>query len=453
MERNNSLFFGVLLVALLWSVAIAYVGGRFTYTSLDQDVGMIAFHETAHNLVIIGSFGTVDNLFAGYFRRPPAYALLLALVYSVFGEKLWAVWGLHLALWMLVLFVLWRVSTRFLEGPYTLLPPLLLGFWWGASAQVFIMNPEIFAMLLMLCFIYFTLRYGEEKKILLLLFAGIFLAILVLIKPIFLYFVPLALMVLFAQYCIRFSHGIMFLAPIIVLVGSWMAYSYRVFGTYELASGALTIMRRADDVNMSGERIRAFIVATFLGDFNADRIYPGYADDPEPVTAESVARERAYIENGWTKGKANEAERQERTYETAKELILSNPIKFLALTPIYAIRLHMPVNHHGESMGHTFAGSDRGLSQNTKTLILSVIFIAWYMFIALVWWSYVKRIKAWKQWGIILLIIPYLIVIYALVSHSETRYLLPVMPFYFLLFSSFIVPILKRQFAKGYAQT
>ena len=121
-----------------------------------------------------------------------------------------------------------------------------------------------------------------------------------------------------------------------------------------------------------------------------------------------------------------------------------HPLQYILLTPVYALRLHMPVNLRGEGMDHTFAGSSVPSYQNLKSLILGGIFLVWYAFIAAVFWNYVNRIKDWQSWGVILALIPYSVVMYALISHSEARYLLPVMPFYFLLFSTFVVSLYKR---------
>ncbi|HEY4497150.1 MAG TPA: hypothetical protein VJC20_00105 [Candidatus Paceibacterota bacterium] len=305
------------------------------------------------------------------------------------------------------------------------------------------MNPEVFAMLAVLLFVYFALCYGKDRSAKFLFLEGLALAVLILTKPIFLYFVPIALALQYFQYRVNFTRAVLYMLPVLVLVGSWSLYSYRVFGTYELASGALTIMRRADDVEMSGKRIRAFIVATFFGDFNADRLYPGYAADPEPVTKASVAREHDYLTK-WERGKANEADLQRAVYAEAKNFILMHPLQYILLTPVYALRLHMPVNLRGEGMDHTFAGSSVPSYQNLKSLILGGIFLVWYAFIAAVFWNYVNRIKDWQSWGVILALIPYSVVMYALISHSEARYLLPVMPFYFLLFSTFVVSLYKR---------
>src|SRR3989344_6263389 len=99
MKKEFAFFLCILAVSIIASFLVAFLGGRFKYHSLAEDVGMVAFQETAHNLLVSSSFGTKDNLFAGYFRRPPAYAILLAASYFVFGEHLWVVWILHLILW------------------------------------------------------------------------------------------------------------------------------------------------------------------------------------------------------------------------------------------------------------------------------------------------------------------------------------------------------------------
>ena len=163
----------------------------------------------------------------------------------------------------------------------------------------------------------------------------------------------------------------------------------------------------------------------------------------ESVLKTGVSEFKIAVKEPAKEGKANEADLQRAMYTEAKGLIWSHPLKYIALTPVYAIRLHMPVNLKGEGMDHTFAGSGASY-QNLKSLILGGIFIAWYALMAIVFWSYLKKIKDWPEWGLILIVIPYVVVMYALVSHAETRYLLPVAPLYFLFFSVWMEPFLKR---------
>ncbi len=231
------------------------------------------------------------------------------------------------------------------------------------------------------------------------------------------------------------------------LAGMWSYYNYKLLGTPQLASGGLTLMRRADDVDMTSERTLAFAVASAFGDLVADKFFPGYAAAPEPYTALSSAREKNYYRRQLP-SKENELALQQEQYAAARELIYAHPAKFLLTGFIYLLRLNSPVNHRGVELIHTFVGTRGSIPESAKVGFLIAAHGVWLVFAGIVIYASVRSLKNWKKISIMLFLILYVNGTYALLTHAEARYILPVLPFYFLLFALFLTPFLERKYVK-----
>jgi len=83
---------------------------------------------------------------------------------------------------------------------------------------------------------------------------------------------------------------------------------------------------------------------------------------------------------------------------------------------------------------HLFVGTKNYIPAVLKILILLSIRIIWYAFLAILLYGMIKHIKEWQTWGIISMLIIYYNVMYVFLTHSEVRYALMIMPFYFLFF-------------------
>ncbi|MEK9166522.1 MAG: glycosyltransferase family 39 protein, partial [Patescibacteria group bacterium] len=415
-------------------------------------------------------FHAEDSLFFGPFQKGPGYPLFLAGIFETVGESAVLVWLGHIALWICSLWLLWKISQRFLKGRLSLLPPLFLGFYWGAAVYVIDINSDLLALFLVLLLVYASIKYQEEKKFALILVAAFSLGFLILVKPITLYFTPIyaALLYLGVRHPSThpstinsevglpnrernygsptpvMRHLLVFLAIVGILAGSWSYYNYKLIGTPQLASGGLTLMRRADDVNMSAERIGAFTLASAFGDYIADKFFPGYAAAPEPYTAFSSAREKNYYRRQLP-SKKNELVLQQEQYAEARKLIAAHPVKFVFSSLIYVLRLNNPVNHRSVELIHTFVGTRGGIPEFVKIGFLVSAHLAWLIFVGTVIYMLFRSLKDWRNRGIILFLILYFNGMYALLTHAEARYILPVIPFYFLLLALFLAPFLERK--------
>ena len=451
-RRNAFIFVCITAFSLLVGIMLGVWNGRFILHDFSDDAGIMAYHETASMLLHMGSLHGPDSLFFETHRRPPGYPLLLALTYAVIGERLWSIWILHLTLWIGILFFLWRISARFFVGIYALAPILLFGAWWGGLSHLFAVNAEIAALFFMVLFVWSFFRYQETKFLRLAIAQSLGLAMLILIKPIFLYSLPFVAFFFLLQNGVHrrvLSHGLIGATVIIFAVGGWSLYSYYTVGTFQISSNAVTLLRRADDVHLSFARLKAFTLASLAGDLTADFVSPGYADNPEPLNQETVAREKVFFMRRLP-DKSNDTALQEEAYQEAISLIKENPLKFILTGIPYVIRLHMPLTLEGAESAHVFVGTHMSLSPAKKIFILFLIFIPWYLFVIGVWTSIVFHLRAWRTWGLPIFLITYVTIMYALFTHAEPRYLMPVMPFYALFFAGGIYYVMRRYFPNAF---
>lgn len=435
-KRVRVLFLGILLIGVMVSIAISIVNGNISRTRLTQwgdDAGQ--YNATALSLLHNGSFHDSHSLFFGRWQKGPGYPVFLAFTYAFLGERPASVWIVHMVVWLASLVLTWRISRRFLEGEYALIPVLMLALYWGVAVSVISINSDLIALFLVLLYVWAFSRYRETPSVWFAVLQGFTIGYIVLTKPIVLYAVPvlflLFLFLAFPQKVSSVVHGVLSFVIAILMISAWSLYNYNLLGTYQLGSGALTLMHRADDVNLSGRRISAFLTASAFGDYIADKLYPGYAVGAEPFTAEADEREKKY----WAlqlPDKTNEYELQQEQYRIAYSLIGQHPIKFFLTSFIYVLRLNSPVNHRGVEMVHTFVGTKDHIPDSLKVTALVSIRFLWYVFLGAVFYAFWKVKKDWSSWGLILFLVVYFNGMYALASHAEARYIVPILPFYFL---------------------
>lgn len=435
----------ILIVGIFTSVLLGFVNGDFARASLwrDADDARI-YDDMAYALLTRHSLDDPDFRFAEPHRKSPGYPMLLALSYALIGRNAIAVWILNLSFWLASIFMLGKISVFFLRGRLALLPPFLLSLYWGAAALVMHINSDIFALFLMLLFVWLLLCYQERKLFFLLGMAAFAYAWLVITKPIMLFSIPFVSVLFFAAYGkekmkILLPHGLAALFIIIIVVGFLTAYNYRLTGTFQLATSATTLHKRADDVFMSKRRFVEFFVASAWGDYIADSLFLGYARDPEPHTHEAVARQKAYAAR-FQKNKEYNLMMQNNFNRAIIAQIRERPVKFILTSIPYLFRLNTPPNYSGVEITNMFVETHRAFSSFQKIAAIVAIRSVWYVFLSVVIYVGVRMIRKWQYFGIILLLIVYMNGAYALVSHAEARFILPIMPFYFLLLAIFFSP-------------
>lgn len=432
----------VLVIGILTGALLGLINDDFARASLWRDTNDAhIYDDMAYALLTRHSLDDPEFRFAEPHRKSPGYPLLLALSYKIIGRNAAAVWILNFLLWLASIFVLGKISAFFLRGRFALLPPLLLSLYWGAAAFITKVNSDIFALFLTLAFVWLWFLYQEKKSFFLLGMAAFACALLVITKPIMLFSIPFMGVLFFAAHRkekmkILWLHGLAAFSIIVLFVGFWMIYNYRLAGTFQLATSDSTLHKRADDVFMSQARFAAFFVASAWGDYIADRLFPGYARDPEPHTREAVARQKAHAVR-FKKDKEYDLTVRDNFNRMITGWIKERPVKFVLTSIPYFFRLNTPPDYRGVETTNMFVGTHFALSHFQKIAIIVAIRSIWYIFLGVVIYTGIRAIRRWRQFGIMLLLIVYMNGAYALVSHAEARFILPVMPFYFLLLAIF----------------
>lgn len=452
---EKRIFFVIALLGILSSCVLGVINGGIFKTKIEQwGNDAWQYNATALALVQYHTFHDPSSKFFGAFQKGPGYPLFLALIYMLFGPHPIAVFCVQLVLWVVALWLLWKISAIFLAGRWALAPPGMLAVYWGASAYIFDINSDLLALFFSLGLAWSFYWYLKDGQCTYGIAQGCFLGFLVLIKPIALYFIPVyllsAFLILgFSSKRIVFSLAVT-LSIAVVMVSWWSWYNWHLLHTPQLASGGLTLMRRADDVMMSSQRFFAFTVASLFGDLVADKMYPGYADAPEPYTAISGARERTYYARQLP-DKSNETALQKEQLSEAKLLIQQHPVKFLFTSIPYLIRLNIPVNQRGVEMIRTFVAAKDSPDVWLKIGIMLFIRIMWFSWIGVAGYGVYRALRSrlWNAWMILAFIV-YFNGMYALVSHAEARYILPVLPFYFIFFVFALHEFYKKFFPYEY---
>lgn len=428
----------ILGIALVNAVFLGYHNGEFSkHTLADYKNDPRIYNEMAITMLHTRSLVDKNFLFAEPYRKSPGYPLVLAVAYGVLGERPLSAWVLNTIFWLFSVIILWKISSRFVGGSLAYVPALFMALYWGVATFVIGITSDIFALFLVLSLVYFLSRFLDSGAVRYIFFAGVATGPLLITKPIMLYSLPF----LFVSFllprrfvskknviygCIAFSGAVLFLV-------SWMIYNYSLVGAYQLASGAATLSKRADDIYLTPRRAITFIVASAFGDYIADRISPGYANDPEPHTVESLRRQKAYARSFTRRDKERDLIIQKEFYDELFRMIRERPVRFTILAIPYLFRMNAPTNFEGVEIISLFSGTHQGVPPFMKILILILLRSLWFMFLGLVVVGMIYALKSWREWFTIIWLVIFMNGMYALVSHGEARFIIPVIPFYFLL--------------------
>lgn len=401
--------------------------------------------ERAIHLLEHGTLGDEIQPFLGGFARGPIEAGFIAIAFLLFGRTLWSVWVLQMAAFVLAVLLLYAISRRFLTGVWSMAPPLMLALFWGASLYVFNLNNEIWCLVFVLGFIYALVRYDGNESPWQLLMAGAFLSLLVLAKPIFEYFVPLAALLvtlnLSAKRNVKASlmHGAFFAAALLVILGGWHVRNILVLGTPRISAGGHALLIRAQSDIFPPKTAKGFFIAGAFGDFIADKIVPGYASTEEPRNS---ARQIFNLRRPELRRSGlSEFTTDDIFFHEAFAIIREHPIRHVAVSVPWLLRMNSPPNFTGTVLDHLFVGTHTALPNALKIMMILAIRLPWYAFVGLAWWAAARVIyNGWRRasalvWMAVLIF--YTNAIYALLAHAEVRYALVIMPFYFLFFILF----------------
>lgn len=433
----------VIVISILASVGTAWMNGLLFQTSFnDWSDDSQYYNARALSLIHTGSLGEEQ----AQFRRPPAYPLFLAAVYWAFGEHIIAVWVVQMFLFALSLILIWRISVFFLEGWHALLPPFFTGTYWGFHFYVFIIGSEILASLLLLFLLMLFFWYRDDQRAHYLLVFGVAGGILALTKPITLYLLPVLLGgMAYAHDSWKvparcFSIGLL---PIIILVGGWTLRTYALFGEVAVERSGHILYTRALYTTLSAREMGVHGVASIAGDHVADFFFPGYGANPMP---QQLGLQRISAALQLQKEGYSRIEAEQVLLRRGIALVQEHPVKFAVGAVPLLFDLNTPENISGFPITRMFVGTREYIAPWQKIIILAGVRIFWFLFLALTVAGAVTlgRTKFSQACPLLFLVLFFNLSHAFLIIPPEPRFLVPVVPLYFLFFSMGIREALTR---------
>lgn len=422
----------VVLIGVFASIIVAYINGNLFLTRFSDYSDDAEFYNArALSLLNEGSFHEER----GIFRRPPAYPIFLAVSYAVFGKRPLSAWVAQIILFIISLVLVYRISTFFLESTFMFLPSLCTAVYWGVNFYVFKIGPEIFALFLVVASVLSLLDYARAKRRPSLLLAGIGVGILMLTKPIVLFLIPLiTLWLLWASGMKEFRKvTIFFLLPCIMFVGGWSFRTYVLFGEFQAERSGHILFTRGLHAVLSYNDIGKHVVASITGDFIADKIFPGYGAHAVPLVLGGQTKMELSVSaaRGISRS-ATEDELMTRGIALIRSHLFSY---LLGIVPL-SFDLHTPENVNGFPVSRMFVGTRGSMIFYQKIGIIMLIRLLWYFFLAVV---AIGAVSSWSSRQPIMLLLLFILFFIAahgmLVAPIESRFLVPVLPFYFLFFA------------------
>lgn len=397
--------------------------------------------------------GTFNYGGPGYFNNSdhgPGYPTAIALAFLLFGEHPKAIVTLNLIFFAGAIFFLWLLSRYFLAGGWEFMPPLLLAMFWGAFTRAALPNYELFSLFLVTFSFFCLFRYREMRHFLWLVAGASAFAILILERPILFYFFPIPLFFLIIWHSGQWKEALVafmiFLMIAGSIVGMWSLRNKRVLDTWQLGTGGTVIIRKASQLDFTYPEIFSMMASFSMGNLIGSKIIPFYPANGKPKTWDPAIDERLK-KSGWLIPKkwivtdidgevlTRVALDEKMTREAVAKIKQSDPFKFFLTGVANLFRLNAPVNYGGQETMDLFFGSRDNLSTPAKIGIILLIRGAWFAFLGIALFGIFSHIKDWRVWGLLALCILYINGMYAFLTHAEVRYILIVMPFYFLFFA------------------
>lgn len=439
----------VVFISCIASVAVAYANGFIFHTSFDDWSDDSEYYNI--RAVSLIQNGTLNEQ-AAMFRRPPAYSLFLASVYSVLGQRIVSVWIAHMVLFCILLYLLWRISSEFLSAHFALAPPLLAGSYWGLNFYVFEIGSDLFAAMLTLTLAFLFLQYQKNPRLSYLVLFAILAGILALTKPVVVYALPvLAVLLVWQRASWRTSLaqlGVV-LGIAALFVGGWVARTYVIFGEAQIERAGHIVYTRGLYGTLAWRDIGSHLLASVTGDYVAGLVMDGYGEAPVPQRLGRIQK----LEFARLRQEGNDIARTEQIlFEKGVQQIMAHPVKFIAGTLPLLFDLNMPENGKGFSISRMFVGTHQNIPAWMKILLLLSVRIVWFGFLALVVLGMVDlatRSPSTSALALIFLAVYFNIAHALLIIPQEPRFLVPVLLLYFLFLTKGIEKVLYRYHESG----
>lgn len=449
--RGYVIIGGIIVLALVVALFHIYFFGALELEESSDRLGTYGVYTgRAKSLLTTGTFNYGGP---GYFNNSdhgPGYPTAIALAFLLFGESVQAIAVLNTVFFIGAVFFLWLLSRYFLAGGWEFMPPLMLALYWGAFTRVALPNYELFSLFLIAFSFFCLFRYRETRHLVWLAAGACMFAILVLERPIVLYFFPIPLLFLIVWRSGKRKEALVafmiFLMTAGSIVGMWSLRNKRVLDTWQLGTGGTVIIRKASQLDFTYPEIFSMMASFSMGNLIGSNIIPFYPVNGKPKTWDPAIDERLR-KSGWLipekwivtdiDGEAltRVGLDQKMAREAVAKIKRGDPFKFFLTGVANLFRLNAPVNYGGQETMDLFFKARDNLSLPVKIGIILLIRGAWFAFLGIVLFGIFSHIKDWRVWGLSAFIVIYINGMYAFLTHAEVRYILMAMPFYFLFFT------------------
>jgi hypothetical protein len=422
----------LIIIALLSVLIFGYRGGSAGLETIQERIAADLKDGNGHVLTALTllhkrSFGDETHPYFGEHQEGPLYRILLAGAFLLGGETtLFPVYVVNVLLFIGAVLATYYVAQEFLSQKFAWVTGALFASFWGASSYVIHPNTEPLSLFLITSFVASYLAFRRSYAWVAYGGMCVAYACLILQKPIFEYFIFIMAGIFIWDLLHHLSWqktllrvgGFFFVA--VFIVGSWHLHNCRVVGSAKLTSNGNPLYIRAQSVNFEGPTLYGFILSSFLGNYITEKIVPGFANTPEPEA--SIRKEKSQRREARLQGKTEELIDRE-FFTEGTELALQHPVKYLLLTPAWWIRMNNPMHFNGGEIDNV----------REYPYVALAFRICWYLALLLVAWGAVLLFRSYYPVAVLIVgVMLYINIMYPLVSHSEARYKLPVMPFYIL---------------------
>jgi 4-amino-4-deoxy-L-arabinose transferase-like glycosyltransferase len=320
---------------------------------------------------------------------------------------------------------------------------------------------ENIAIIFLLCASLLLYKIYEEKKIIYFILLGISLALLTLVKAIFMYFI-LFVLIVFIIYIVKdrlkrkkiIAGALLFIVFYSLLIGGWMYRNYRQFGSFFVANGGgvILLLRAGKDTLtnkeilasfiywMPGEKVKNEILDRTLGKESYARLDRSKQTSIYRIaqnTRDNLTEQK--LKEGYTKGMADLIVDKELR-KMGEEGILKNPFRHLLVTlPIAWRGIFIEVGFTLTILNNNF------LLLQFDTILFINIFLFFCFFYVII------LILKKRKWQLLMLYIPaiYLYLINSFITQDKPRYNIAFLPLLFLAAIMFVSHMINKTKKKG----
>lgn len=381
----------------------------------------------------------------GQFISRPFYPLFLAGIYYLFGHNYIAVIIIQLLLTICTVFLVFYITDSIFGYSYAKLSSILMVLFpsnWVYSGILMREILTVFLLTLLVLLLYKIQNNNSHKP---LFWVAALTAFLTLTNPIFkllIYCIACYGFFIFSKKSSWKSSMLkvlfLFLVFFIIARGWGLIENEVPKSKFMGDSPGFYLMDKYERMKKINNKFFTYFISNALGDYFA------YAYDP---SFDNNSLRQDYPEKiEYAKLLENQSSEEVDKIFLKKSLnnIIRHPILLINDTILTLLKFDTPMIPIA-SMKALFANTHPNIPGFIKASVIIAIRAVYYFFLAVIFYTVVKKRKEFGKIGWMLLIILYLHVLY-IPLYSIARYALPLYPFYIILFSVGILEIIKNKF-------